>query len=141
VAAGEDADPTNVVGDWRIARDVIDFRADVRGSFEGRLVVAADATGYVWAESGMLRWGQRTSPAMRKLRLQLMEAGWWMTFDDGRPFHPWKPNCEVVHRCGQDIYTGMIRYRTATPHQIEIAWDVTGPGKRYRLASRYRRLP
>lgn len=138
--ACEDADPANLVGEWIISRDITDFRARISGTFQGRLVVVADTDGYAWAESGTLQWRDRTSLATRNLRLQHLEAGWWMAFADGRPFHPWRPNSEVVHRCGQDIYTGIVGHRLAAPNQIGITWNVTGPDKHYRLDSRYRRL-
>ena len=138
--ACEDEDPANLVGEWIISRDITDFGARISGTFQGRLLVVADTDGYAWAESGTLQWRDRSSPAARNLRLQHQETGWWMTFADGRPFHPWRPNSEVVHHCGRDVYTGIISRRPATPGQIEISWNVAGPAKHYRLDSQYRRL-
>ena len=139
MACCEDADPASVLGEWVIDRDVADLRAGLSGTFHGRLVVAAGVDGYTWSESGTLRWEGRTSPAARHLWLRLRGAQWWTTFSDGRPFHPWRPNTEVVHHCGQDVYTGLVSYSAGAPDRMDIRWDVAGPRKRQRLTSRYRR--
>ncbi len=64
---------------------------------------------------------------------------WWMTFADGRAFHPWRLGQVVEHPCRADTYRGLLVLdRGAT--RLRIGWDVTGPGKHQRIVTRYLRL-
>ena len=56
---------------------------------------------------------------------------------DGRPFHALDLAGAVEYRCGDDLYTG--DYRLHGPDELCVQWDVTGPQKRQRIRSIYRR--
>jgi hypothetical protein len=135
--------PHNLVGTWSIERDLYDQTADVRGSFSGRLVVAVGGSGFDWHESGSLIWGGRELPVFRDLGIRLLDGEWWMTFADGRPFHPWRVDTSVEHPCAEDMYRGLISVTAGTaerPTGLSIRWDVTGPQKDQLIVSRLNRL-
>jgi hypothetical protein len=68
-----------------------------------------------------------------------IEDEWWMTFADGRAFHPWRLGQVVEHPCRDDVYRGLLVLdRAAT--RLRIGWDVTGPGKHQRIITRYERV-
>jgi hypothetical protein len=127
-----------MVGTWTIARDLLDRSTGERGTFSGELIVAADTDGFTWHESGALTWMGRTRPAFRHLALRRLDGRWWMTFSDGRPFHPWQAGVELAHPCRADTYRGMVG--GASPDAVDIVWDVTGPQKNQRITTALRRL-
>src|ERR1700722_7014985 len=122
--------PTSLVGVWSIDRDLLDRAADQRGTFLGELVVQPSADGFGWNESGQLTWCGRTRPAFRSLALRRIDNQWWMTFADGRQFHPWIVGHSVVHPCAEDTYRGLITNvdaESAAPSQLRIVWEIEGP--------------
>jgi hypothetical protein len=131
-------EPAELVGVWEIERDVADLRGGGEGTFTGTLTVAPDGAGFSWVEDGTLRWGDYTGPAGRTLRFAPRDGAWWLCFADGRPFHPWTFDAELVHPCAADVYRGRI---TRHERDLLIDWDVTGPAKRQRIRSRLRRRP
>jgi hypothetical protein len=96
-------------------------------------VLAADGAGISWREEGVLVWNGTTVPVSRVLRLTEDESGWQVRFEDGRPFHPWRPGTVVEHPCRDDLYRGLI---DASPARLRILWDVTGPSKDQRILTR-----
>jgi hypothetical protein len=67
-------------------------------------------------------------------------GAWAVRFADGRPFHRLDLSggrCAVAHPCGPDVYEG--EYALLGPDAFDVAWTIRGPGKRQRIASRYRR--
>ena len=126
------------MGEWRLARRVVDRAGGVYGSVAGELVVTPDGTGVRLAERGLLRWQGGEYPVSRVSRLQLLDGEWWMLFEDGRPFHPWRPGTPVVHPCGADTYDGLVVLdRGGT--RLRTLWDVRGPAKNQRLYTRFTR--
>jgi Family of unknown function (DUF6314) len=104
------------------------------------LRIGPDAHGLGWTESGTLSWDGRSLSAERTLAIRQLdgpEGAWWMTFGDGRPFHPWAIGVPVSHPCAADTYTGFIEVISET--QLVITWDVTGPTKDQLIISRLRR--
>jgi len=110
---------------------VQDHRAGEVWSAHGRLDLTTTGPGAMsWSEVGSLT-GPRRGPVdvRRLLRLERREAGWWVLFEDGRDFHPWRPGVEVVHPCGADTYEGTV---TAVDQgRWRVVWTVRGPGKHY----------
>jgi hypothetical protein len=132
--AGE---PGALVGRWALARRVADRRAGMYGTVRGELQVAPDGAGLRWVETGVLRWGGVERPVSRGYLLRETGDGWWVLFEDGRPFHPWRPGECVTHPCRADVYTGLI---TVDGGRMRTLWDVRGPAKDQRLVTRFRRL-
>lgn len=129
-------DPRDLVGRWRLDRLVADRRAGLFGRVRGELSVQADAGGLRWVEVGQLRWDARILTVSRTLLMRRSGDGWWMTFADGRPFHPWLPGRQVRHDCLADVYLGVI---DARPDRIRTVWDVNGPATSQRLVTRFAR--
>lgn len=121
-------EPPELVGRWDLERTVEDRRHGRRGTVSGALDVATGAGGLVWAESGLLEWQGRTVPVHRTLHLRPAEGTWVVTFEDGRPFHPWAPGRWVDHLCGADHYRGLVEV-SADRQQVDVTWVTTGPGK------------
>lgn len=127
-----------MVGAWTINRELVDRTTGESGTFTGELVVAADPAGFTWLESGALTWMGRIRPAFRHLALRRLDGLWWMTFSDGRPFHPWRTGVELTHPCGADTYSGVVA--ATAPDAVDITWDVAGPQKNQRITTALRRL-
>jgi hypothetical protein len=120
-----------LTGRWTVERRVRDLLTGASGRFDGVATITPDGR---WVEEGTLEFGAYRGPARRELRI----AGGEVRFADGRPFHPLDlTGRPVEHLCGEDRYTG--EYRLRGPDALEIAWDVTGPRKRQRIESSYRR--
>ena len=124
--------PGELVGRWSLTRRLADRRAGVLGTMSGALVIGPDGDGLRWAESGVLRWAGREVPATRTY---LLRDG-WVLFEDGRPFHPWRPGRPVTHPCRDDLYTGLI---AVDGDRLRVLWDVRGPTKDQRIVTRCRR--
>jgi hypothetical protein len=86
-----------------------------------------------WSERGTLRRGALEIPVSRTLFVEHRDEGWWVTFDDGRDFHPWAPGDEVVHPCVADTYVGRIEPQDAD--RWTVRWDVSGPAKDYTMTT------
>jgi hypothetical protein len=129
-------DPRALVGLWRLDRRLLDHRLGQNGWYHGQLELAAAGDRLDWYESGELHWGDRVMPASRRLALRPDAAGWVMTFADGRLFHPWLLDQDVVHPCAEDLYRGRI---SATTDRMVIDWLVTGPAKEQRIHTALRR--
>jgi Family of unknown function (DUF6314) len=131
-------EPHDLIGEWTMARRVVDRAAGTYGSVAGTLVVTPEDEGVRLAEHGVLRWRGAEYPVTRVSRLRRLDDEWWMLFEDGRPFHPWRPGTPVVHPCGADTYDGLVALdRGGT--RLRTLWDVHGPAKHQRLVTRYSR--
>ncbi len=117
---------------------MLDRRLELSGSFTGTAVIERDEDGYSWRETGTVSWDGRSAPAFRNLALRIEEGRWWMTFADGRPFHPWRLDEPVVHPCAADTYRGRL---TLDGDRLRVLWDVTGPTKQHRIITTHRRRP
>jgi Family of unknown function (DUF6314) len=123
-----------LVGTWRLRRRLADLRTGTFGTVHGTLTLTGDAEGVEWSESGVLHWAGRQVEVTRRYLLRDGVDGWWVYFDDGRPFHPWTPGRPVEHPCRADLYRGLVRLDA--PERWRIAWDVVGPAKHQRIVSR-----
>ena len=130
-------DPYDLVGRWSLRRLVADRVVGAYGRMVGELIVAPDGGGLRWDERGTLRWGGAEFPATRTYLLRDGGDGWEVTFADGRPFHPWRPGEVVTHPCRADVYTGLVRLDGP---RLRTLWDVRGPTKHQRLATRFGRI-
>jgi hypothetical protein len=122
-----------LVGRWSLARRVADRRSGEQGTVRGELVIGPDGAGLRWAERGTLTWAGVEYPVTRAYLLRERADGWWVEFEDGRDFHPWRPGTPVTHPCRADVYTGLV---TVDGARMRTCWDVRGPGKEQRLVTR-----
>lgn len=122
-----------LAGRWSLARRVADRRTGQQGTVRGSLVIAADDDGLRWEERGTLTWAGADHPVRRVYLLRERGDGWWVEFEDGREFHPWRPGAVVSHPCRADVYSGLI---DVDGDRIRTCWDVRGPGKEQRLVTR-----
>jgi hypothetical protein len=130
------ADPRDLVGEWHLARRVVDRRAGLSGTVAGTLTLTADGTRVRWVERGTLRWNGADLPVTRELLITPEAQGWLVRFADGRPFHPWRPGEVVDHPCNADLYRGLV---DVGPDRLRVLWDVVGPAKEQRIFTRCRR--
>jgi hypothetical protein len=130
--------PDALVGTWVIRRRMVDRPAAISAAMDGRLTLAPDGDDIVWAETGVLHWSGQDLDVSRRYLIRATGDGWWMLFPDGRPFHPWTPGRPVVHPCGADVYTGVIR--VDGPDRWRMLWDVTGPRKCQRIFTQFHRV-
>jgi hypothetical protein len=126
-----------LLGEWAVERRVVDLRAGREGEFTGTARFEPAEGGLRWDERGRLRLGDYDGPAGRRLLVTRTGGGWMVAFADGRRFHPLDLAGTVEHRCGDDVYTG--EYRRHGVDELRVLWDVTGPQKRQRISSIYRR--
>ena len=156
-------DPLRLVGTWGFRREVHDHRDGAEYTAQGSATFTLEDDGRVrWAEHGTLSWAAGTTPVTRTLFLVrdeppvhtahtirrgadgVPQAGWSVTFEDGRDFHPWTVGA-VEHLCGLDLYQGGVDVPTGpTPAEVrspapswELTWRVTGPEKDYTMHTRY----
>ena len=127
-------DPLELLGSWELSRVIVDRRADEQSSVEGRTDFAREDDGRIrWSESGTLRRGGTRVEVSRVLFLEPRESGWFVTFEDGRDFHPWAPGSEVEHPCAPDTYLGVVKVLATDRWSIE--WQVSGSSKDYTMSS------
>jgi hypothetical protein len=127
-----------LVGHWVITRRVVDLESGVEGRFAGEARFERDGEGLRWRERGRLRFGSYDGEAVREYRIAPAGDGWVVQFADGRPFHPLELDGRPVeHLCGDDRYAG--EYTLRSPDALDVVWHVSGPRKRQRIESAYRR--
>ena len=125
-----------LVGTWELRRTVRDLRTDRTGRVRGVLAVTEDGDRLRLHETGVLVWGGHDLPVHRTTYLELRAGEVWATFDDGRPFHPWRPGEDVVHPCAEDTYVGHVEL---DGDAMRTTWRVTGPAKDQLLTTELRR--
>jgi hypothetical protein len=130
--------PTALVGEWDLTRQVHDEQAGLSGTAFGKLTLAAEGDQIVWREQGTLLWNGSQLRFSRSYRLRRGDDGWWLDFADGRPFHAWRPGHPVHHPCGPDHYQGLIVIDG--PDEWHTLWDLRGPDTTQRISTRLTRL-
>jgi hypothetical protein len=135
--AGDNIDPTALLGDWRLARRLTDQRSGLSGTVSGRLSLRSERGQITWVEQGTLLWNGSRLPVSRSYRLLRSEEGWRVYFSDGRLFHAWIPGQWVRHLCREDTYRGLITI-TGSDHWGTL-WEVNGPDKAQRIITSFRR--
>lgn len=127
--------PTDLLGTWTLERTIDDRLAGERSTVDGVTELTWQDDGRVrWHETGTLHRGDLDIPVSRTLFVEQRPTGWFVTFDDGREFHPWQPGDEVVHPCNADTYTGRVDVEADDRWVVE--WQVAGPAKDYTMTSR-----
>lgn len=127
-------DPADLVGAWTMTRTIDDRRASERATVDGTTELVRQDDGRIrWSEQGTLHSATGDIPVSRVLFVEPRDGGWFVTFEDGRDFHPWAPGDEVVHPCAADTYTG--RVDPDGPDRWTVRWDVTGPAKDYTMTT------
>jgi hypothetical protein len=131
-----------LLGTWRIVRRIHDARLGISGRLEGCARFTPAPGGLCYEETGQLAFGDYEGAATQR---------YWFAIDaphaaeihraDGSPFHRLELSSgtdDIVHHCADDRYHG--RYRVLDADRLTIVWRVTGPRKRYRLATRHERI-
>ena len=131
-------DPTDLIGTWSLTRTVDDHRAGERRDVVGTAELTEVGSGRVrWAESGTMTWPGHAVPVSRTLYVVLEDDGWFVRFEDGRPFHPWAVGHQVDHPCAPDHYRGLIETVGEPVTSWTVTWDAAGPDKDYRMVTRH----
>lgn len=131
--------PTDLLGTWRLFRDVDDRLTGERRRVEGSATLTRLSDDHVrWAEEGTMRWADHAVPVGRELDVRLVDGAWVVHFSDGRPFHPWVVGTEVEHPCAPDHYRGRIDV-AADRSSWTVVWRSRGPAKDYVLTTRHTR--
>lgn len=133
------AEPTDLLGDWALARRLNDRRARQHGTVRGVLRLRRAGEDVEWAENGTLSWQGSDIAVFRHYLLRRGDGGWWVLFPDGRPFHPWRPGSWVEHPCAADTYRGLVTVDSSL--RWRTLWDVDGPEKSQRIVTRLARSP
>lgn len=132
-------DPTDLLGTWRLDREVDDRLAGERREVRGSATLERVADDHVrWTEEGVMRWPGHEVPVGRELAVRLVAGAWVVHFSDGRVFHPWRVGEQVDHPCAPDHYTGRI---DVDPDGAgwTVVWHSRGPAKDYVLTTRHTR--
>ncbi|MBO9168397.1 MULTISPECIES: DUF6314 family protein [unclassified Rhizobium] len=126
-----------LVGEWRVHRKICDYRARSTIAFVGHATIIESA----FLEHGQLHPGGRALDCRRAYTLMMGDSDVLVFFPDGAEFVrlAFKPIQAVVHLCGDDVYCGQFLIRS--PHDWAEIRSVTGPRKRYRSVTHYRREP
>lgn len=131
-------DPLSLLGRWTFTRDIDDHRAGERITVAGAMLLRGDADGIQWDETGTMTRSGVASDVFRTLFLAPRAGGWFVTFADGRDFHPWAVGEALSHPCSADLYSGRIDV-AADANSWVVHWDVTGPAKDYHMETRITR--
>jgi len=134
VRTPDDLDPLELIGTWALARQIVDRALDEHSTVDGTTVLTLQLDGRVrWAESGVLTRRDSAIPVSRVLFVEQRAGGWFVTFEDGRDFHPWAPSTPVRHDCAPDLYIGTLD--RLDDDRWSVVWEVSGPGKDYTMTS------
>lgn len=130
-----------LTGRWRIARRIRDARQDLSGRLAGYANFTAAPQGLIHDEAGLLRFGGYEGEATRRYLFAFDRPGAaFVHHADGSPFHELDLSsglANIAHHCGGDIYRG--RYWVLDKEEFVVSWAVSGPRKRYRMTTFYRR--
>jgi hypothetical protein len=129
--------PTDLLGGWHLSRRLRDRMSGVAGTVTGALLLTSEADEIVWREQGVLTVAAATYDVTRTYRLRDTADGWWVHFEDGRPFHPWLPGHWVRHPCSADLYDGLVRLDSREAWRV--LWRVSGPSKDQTILTRLAR--
>jgi hypothetical protein len=127
--------PLDLLGRWTLERTIEDRREDETLHVTGTTTLTAESPDRVcWSEEGTLvRAGGARVPVTRTLYVVRRDDGWWVTFEDGRDFHPWRPGATVDHPCAPDHYRGRVDVPADPALGWTVTWEVSGPHKDYTM--------
>jgi hypothetical protein len=142
-----------LLGDWNVARQVLDFRAGRSGSFRGkasfvpaaggadRAEIASGREPVNYREDGEFSFGEHRGPAFRRLIYRArQDGGADVQFADGREFFRLDISagtCQADHPCREDSYH--VTVARLGPDRFTETWRVTGPEKDYEMTATYTR--
>src|SRR3546814_323510 len=129
------AGPAMLIGNWCVERKIIDQRGGGMLVFVGHAVITESA----FDEYGELQMAGSRLDSRRHYRVSMEDECAQVLFPDGSPFIRLarEPSQHVVHHCGDDTYRGQF-FVSDTDRWVEV-WSVTGPKKRYRSITHFRR--
>ena len=132
--------PVDFVGQWQVARGILDRMGEQTGRFDGQAVLSPLGTaGLDYVETGQLRLADGpVMTAARQYRWRFQAGVVMVLFGDGRPFHSFEAGVSGAgtdHLCGADLYR--VRYGFSGWPVWTAEWQVSGPRKDYTLDSRY----
>jgi hypothetical protein len=130
-------EPTALLGRWQLTRQIVDEGAGLSGTASGELTMLDEDDHLLWREQGTLLWNGLRLPFTRAYRLRRVDDRWWVYFEDGRPFHLWRPGNWVEHPCSEDVYRGLITI--AGPDAWQTDWELRGPTKQQRITTQFSR--
>lgn len=126
-------DPSELLGTWRLTRVIDDHLLGEVSHLDGCLELTRGGADVVlWEEQATWHRAGGDLAVSRGLRVERAADGWWVRFQDGRDFHPWRPGEQVVHDCAPDTYRGTV---TGTTEAWTVVWEATGPRKDYRITT------
>lgn len=126
-------------GRWSVDRWIEDRRAGQGARFSGTATLAPDPNGLLYTETGTLHLpGQEPIHAIRRYLWRAAAQGAIaIHFEDGRPFHAFRPEGRprAAHDCGPDTYR--VAYDFTRWPDWSATWEVSGPRKDYTARTRY----
>ncbi len=129
-------EPTDLLGTWTLERVVDDRLTGEQRSVKGTTTLEPAGDGRVrWREEGTMTWAGHAVPVQRTLYVDRVDGGWFVSFEDGRPFHPWAVARWVDHPCQPDHYRGLIEVPDGPVTRWSVEWQATGPAKDYVMRS------
>lgn len=134
--------PAAFQGAWTISRTIDDHLSGRPGTFTGTAWLTATETGLRYDESGHLSFPRQPPLLATRAYLWTWDAdgGVVVTFEDGRPFHGFRPegrSTGIEHPCGADLY--VVDYDFTAWPLWQATWRVRGPRKDYTMTSCWRR--
>ena len=128
-----------LTGAWHLTRLGWDRGSGRALRLQGHAHFVACETGFRFEEHGTAAIGAYRGEAARRYLFRLRGPGDAdVCFEDGTFFHHLDlatGSARVCHVCAPDRYDG--RYRVLGPDCWLLTWQVTGPRKRHRIASRF----
>lgn len=120
-------------GRWQLTRQIL-HGDGTRAQFSGSAVWMPEGDGMRYEETGVLRIGQGVG--MTASRRYLWTRDLAVLFEDRRFFHQVPPKGGgTTHWCAPDRYDVVYDF-TSWP-EFHVTWQVSGPGKSYRMESFY----
>ena len=128
-------EPTDLLGTWDLSRVVDDRLSGVPREVHGTATLELETPDRVrWREEGTMTWDGHSVPVSRTLYVDRGSddgGGWFVHFEDGRPFHPWDVGVRVDHPCSPDHYEGLIETEGDPVVRWTVEWRAVGPEKDY----------
>ncbi|MFD0979700.1 DUF6314 family protein [Tropicimonas aquimaris] len=125
-------------GLWRLERRIDDHRAGVVMRLDGEARFTPRDAGLDYSETGtLIAPGAPPLQATRRYRWMAQGSDIEVFFEDGRPFHAFRPGGapSASHWCDPDSYR--VAYDFSAWPAWSSRWSVDGPRKNYTMQSWY----
>lgn len=130
-----------LAGAWRLERVVDDARRHEVGEMVGSADFAPIGPLLHYVESGELRLGRYSGAASQNYFYRFPAPHRAeVLFADRQLFHGLDlsaGSADVSHRCADDLYRA--RFTVVSPDEWRVTWQIDGPRKQQRIATRLRR--